>query len=147
MCPPEGGLCGPRAFGAAGHSHAAMDGGNRSGGSFVSSVRMQHGRGVALAVALAGTLAWSPPASACGGSGFGAGMVLAAMTSLLIVLLMSIVSLVSTRAAARTVGRMRALRDSRGLRVGHAAIVLGLGISAVSTILSGGLLLALVLLV
>jgi hypothetical protein len=94
----------------------------------------------------AGTLAWSPPASACGGSGFGAGLVFAALPALIIVLLMSIVSLVSMRAAARAVGRMRGLRDSRGLRVGHAAVVLGLGISAASTIVSGGLLLALVLL-
>ena len=107
---------------------------------------MQHGRGLALAVALAvGTLAWSPPAWACMG-GFGAGLFYAAMPSLLIVLLMSIVSVVSMRAAARAVRRMRGLRDSRGLRVGHAAIVLGLGISAASTILSGGLALALVLL-
>ena len=109
---------------------------------------MQHGRGLASAVALAvGTLAWSPPAWACGGSGFGAGMIFAAMPSVLIVLLMSIVSLVSMRAAARAVRRMRALRDSRGLRVGHTAIVLGLGIAAASTLVSGGFLLWLVLLV
>jgi hypothetical protein len=101
-----------------------------------------------LAGALAaGTLAWSPPASACGGSGFGAGMIFFALPSVLIVLLMSLVSLASMRAAARAVRRMRGLRDSRGLRVGHAAIVLGLAISAASTIVSGGLLLALVLLV
>jgi hypothetical protein len=109
---------------------------------------MQHGRGLASAVALAaGTLAWSPPASACGGSGFGAAMIFAAMPSLLIILLISLVSLVSMRAAARAVRRMRGLRESRGLRVGHAAIVLGLVISAASTIVSGGLLLALALLV
>jgi hypothetical protein len=103
---------------------------------------------LASAVALAaGTLAWSPPASACGGSGFSAGIAYSLLTALLIMVLMSIVSLASMRAAARAVGRMRGLRDSRGLRVGHAAIVLGLGISAASTIVSGGLLLALVLLV
>jgi heme exporter protein D len=108
---------------------------------------MRHARGLASALALwGGSLAWSTPAEACGIGGIGAGAWLAAAVSLLIVLLMSIVSLVSMRAAGRAVGRMRRQRDGRGLRVGHVAIVLGFGVSAVATILSGGLLLALVLL-
>jgi len=108
---------------------------------------MQHRHGLASAVALAaGILVWSPPASACMG-GFGAGLLYSLTSSLLIMLLMSIVSLASMRAAARAVRRMRGLRDSKGLRVGQAAIVLGMGISIASTVVAGGLLLALVLLV
>jgi hypothetical protein len=79
-------------------------------------------------------------------SGIGAGALMGAIHSLLIVLLMSIVSLLSMRGAGRAVGRMRRRRDGRGLRVGHAAIVAGLGLSAASTIVSGGLLLGLLLL-
>ena len=110
---------------------------------------MQDGRGLASVVTLAaaGTLAWSPPALACAGSGFGAGMMAPLLPSLLIVLLMSLVSVLSMRAASRAVGRMRRHRDSRGLRVGHGAVLVGLGISAASTIVSGGLLFALVLLI
>ncbi len=74
-------------------------------------------------------------------------MVAAAAPSLLIVLLMSIVSLVSMRTAGKAVARMRRRKESRGLRVGHIAIMLGFGISAAATVLAGGLLLALVLLV
>lgn len=99
-----------------------------------------------VALAVVGTLAWSPEVAACGGSGFGAAMALSLLPSLLIVLLMSLVSLLSMRAAGRAVGRMRRHRDSRGLRVGHVAVLVGLGISAASTIVSGGLLFALLLL-
>jgi hypothetical protein len=109
---------------------------------------MRNGRGLASAVALAAsTLAWSPPAAACGTSGLGAGMAWSLLPSLLIVFLMSVVSLLSMRAAVRAVSRMRRLQDSRGLRVGQVAAVVGLGISAASTIVAGGLLLGLVLLV
>lgn len=69
-----------------------------------------------------------------------------AATSLLLVFLMSIVSLLSIRAASRALGRMRRVRDSRGLWVGHVAAMLGVGIATASTIVAGGLLLALVLL-
>jgi hypothetical protein len=79
--------------------------------------------------------------------GIGAGAVVAVAQSLLIVLLMSIVSLVSMRAAGRAVGRMRRRRDSGGLRAGHIAIMVGFGVSAAATIVTGGLLLALVLVV
>lgn len=122
--------------------------GNRTARSFVSTPRMQDGRGLALVVTLAaaGTLAWSPPAAACGTVGLGAGMALAMLPSLLIVLLISLISLLSMRAAGRAVGRMRRHRDSRGLRVGHGAVLVGLGISVASTIVAGGLLFALVLL-
>lgn len=72
---------------------------------------------------------------------------MSAVQALLIVLLMSIVSLLSMRAAGRAVRRMRQRRDSRGLRVGRFAIAMGFGISAASTIVSGGLLVALVLLI
>jgi hypothetical protein len=106
---------------------------------------MRHGRGLASAVALAAcTLAWSPPAAACVG---GADLFYSAASSLLIVFLMSIVSLLSIRAATRAMGRMRRVQDGRGLRVGHVAAMVGVGIATASTIVSGGLLLALVLLV
>jgi hypothetical protein len=106
---------------------------------------MRNGRGLASAVALAAcTLAWSPPAAACVGS---ADLFYSAVVSLLIVFLMSIVSLLSIRAATRAVGRMRRVRDSGGLRVGHVAAMVGVGIATASTIVSGGLLLAFVLLV
>ena len=104
---------------------------------------MRNARGLASALALAAsTLAWSPPAAACGDSGISAGL----LSSFLIVLLMSIVSLLSMRAAVRAVGRMRRVRDTRGLWMGHAAAVLGLVIAWASTVVSGGLFLAFVLL-
>lgn len=108
---------------------------------------MRHGRGLASAVALAAILgAWSPPAAACGMSGIGAGAIAAAMQSLLIVFLMSVISLLSMRSAGRAVARMRQHRDGRALRVGRTAILVGFGISAAATVVSGGLLLALLLL-
>lgn len=108
-------------------------------------MRQASGRAAAWVLAV-GSMAWSSPAAACGMSGIGAGAVVAAAQALLIVLLMSIVSLLSMRAAGRAVGRMRRRRDSRGLRVGHTGIMLGFGISAAATIVAGGVLLALVLL-
>jgi len=98
---------------------------------------------LALAAVVGG---WSAPAAACGMGGIGAGMIAAAAQSLLIVFLMSVISLLSMRSAGRAVARMRRHRDGRGLRVGRAAILVGLGLSAAATILSGGLLLALLLL-
>lgn len=107
---------------------------------------MRNGRGLALALALAAiTLAWSPPAAACGMSALGPALAQAVLPSLLIVHLMSIVSLLSMRAAVRAVSRMRRLHDGRGLRVGQAAVVMGLGISAASAVVSGGLLVAVLL--
>jgi hypothetical protein len=91
-------------------------------------------------------MAWSLPAEACGISGIGAGAWIAAAHSLLIVFLMALVSLLSMRAAHRAVGRMWQRRPSAGLRAGHVAIMMGYGLSAATTIVSGGLLLALVLL-
>lgn len=79
-------------------------------------------------------------------SGIGAGALVAAAQSLLIVLLMSIISLLSMRSAGRAVARMRQHRDGRGLAVGHAAIRVGLGLSVGTTIVSGGLFVALLLL-
>lgn len=99
-----------------------------------------------MAVAFAAvSLAWSSPAAACGMSGIGAGAIAAATQSLLIVFLMSVISLLSMRSAGRAVARMRQHRDGRGLRLGRAAILVGFGISAAATILSGGLLVALLL--
>jgi hypothetical protein len=108
---------------------------------------MRHERGLASAVALAVvSWAWSTPAAACGISGFGASVIVAAAQSLLIVLLMSIISILSMRSAGRAVARMRQRRDGRGLAVGHAAIRVGLGLSVATTIVSGGLFVALFLL-
>jgi hypothetical protein len=108
---------------------------------------MRHGRGLTSAGALAAVFgAWSAPAAACGTSGIGAGVIAAALPSLLIVCLMSVIALLSMRSADRAVARMRQHRDGRGLRVGRAAILVGLGISAAATIVSGGLLLGLLVL-
>ena len=96
---------------------------------------------------MASTLAWSPLAAACANGGFSAWEARSLTHSLLIVLLMSVVSLLSMRAASRAVARMRRVRDSRGLRVGRVAAVVGLGISSVMAVISGGFLLLLVLLV
>lgn len=93
-----------------------------------------------------GSALWSPTAEACGLSAVGAGAAMAAAQALLVVLLLSVISLVSLRAASRAFGRMRAHRPGPGFRVAHVASLVGYGVSVIGTIVSGGLLLALLLL-
>lgn len=78
-------------------------------------------------------------------SAIGAGAVAAALQGLLLVFLLSLVGLLSMRGAARAFGRMTERRPSRGLRMARVAAQIGFGVSTVATVLSGGLLVALVL--
>lgn len=103
---------------------------------------MGHSRGMAIATA-AGVMAWSPAALACGGSS--AVALFSIGYALLMVFLLSLVAVGSMRAARQAMLRMLARRGSTGLRVAtFMSTVLYVG-SITTTILSGGLLLALVL--
>lgn len=67
----------------------------------------------------------------------------AVMHVLLMVFGISLVAVLSLRAANGAFRRMRASRTSVGLQVGHGAVTMGYALSIASTIVSGGLLLAL----
>lgn len=106
---------------------------------------MQHGRGLAVAGAV-GVASWSGAAQACGLSGAGMVGLASALQALLVVLLLSVISLLSLRAASRAFGRMLARQPSRGLRFARTACQLGYGFSILGTTVSGGLMVALLLL-
>ena len=87
-------------------------------------------------------MAWSSSALACGMGAIGAAAVI---NVLLLVFGISLVAVLSLRAANGAFRRMRAVRSGLGLQIGHAAITFGYGLSIASTVVAGGLLLAMLL--
>ena len=87
-------------------------------------------------------MAWSSDAWACGMGAFGAA---ALIQVLLLVFGISLIGVLSLRAAGGAFRRMRAVRSGVGLQVGHGLVTMGYAISIATTIVSGGILLALVL--
>ncbi len=96
-------------------------------------------------VAAAGVAIWSRSAAACGTGAMGAAAFGAAFQALLVVFLLSVISLLSLRAASKAFGRMREQRPGAGFKFAHMASLVGYGISVVGTVFSGGLMLALFL--
>jgi len=97
-------------------------------------------------MAAVGMAVWSRSAQACGMGAVGAGATAAAIQALLVVFLLSVISLLSLRTASRAFGRMRAHRPVAGIEFAHWASLVGYGVSVLGTVLSGGLILALLLL-
>jgi hypothetical protein len=93
-----------------------------------------------------GAALWSPAANACGTGGLGAGARMGVAQALLVVFGLSLISLLSLRAASRAFSRMREGRPGPGMKAAHVAATGGYVVSVVGTVLSGGLLLALLLL-
>jgi len=96
-------------------------------------------------VAATGVAIWSRSADACGMGGIGGSAFAAAVQALLVVFLLSVISLLSLRAASKAFGRMREQRPGAGFKFAQGASLVGYGISVVGTVLSGGLMLALLL--
>lgn len=90
-------------------------------------------------------MAWSSPAWACGLSSIGAIGAAAVMHVLMMVFGISLIAVLSLRAATGAFRRMRAVRTGTGLELGHGLVTMGYALSIATTIVSGGLLLALVL--
>lgn len=90
-------------------------------------------------------MAWSSEALACGMSGVGAIGAAAVIPVLLLVFGVSLVAVLSLRAAGNAFGRMRSVRPGTGLQLAHFVVTTGYALSIASTIVAGGLLLALTL--
>ncbi|MCH9686488.1 MAG: hypothetical protein K0V04_33955 [Deltaproteobacteria bacterium] len=94
---------------------------------------------------MVGLCAWSPAAVACGGSSgiWALGML---AYPLLVIFLLSLIALLSMRGASQAFGRMRKARPGGAMRAAH----IGTGVfyvgSIITTVVSGGLMLALGLL-